>query len=178
MSDRGVWGSGWRASDLFGALSSVWRVGRTLRRAGGLKLAIELLADQVTEASSRREPPRSPLTVVAWDQVPSRLAWFFVVASRGMFGRESCIFESFTCCAGLRRMGYDAEVVVGYEIASSMDRTTPLHAWVELKGVSPLLVDRQAPDKFTPVVRILSVAAVSPDEAVRASTSALESFSA
>jgi hypothetical protein len=52
---------------------------------------------------------------------------------RLVFGMRACFAESFAICAGLRCLGFDSYVVVGY---ASIELFTPtqLHAWVECNG--------------------------------------------
>lgn len=48
-------------------------------------------------------------------------------------GPRACYCQSFAICGGLRRLGHDAEVVVGFERVD-FGALTECHAWVECLG--------------------------------------------
>jgi hypothetical protein len=52
------------------------------------------------------------------------------------FGSPTCLPESLGTAAGLRAVGYPADVVIGYELASIPSLRSPVHAWVEVQGVA------------------------------------------
>jgi hypothetical protein len=53
------------------------------------------------------------------------------------FGPQTCLPESIASAAGLRALGYETEVVIGYEMAPLPSLASPVHAWVTVGG-SPL----------------------------------------
>lgn len=53
--------------------------------------------------------------------------------TRLIFGERACFAESLAICAGLRCLGFDSYVIVGYARVE-MFAPTQLHAWVECDG--------------------------------------------
>lgn len=58
----------------------------------------------------------------------TRIDWFTALC----FGRRQCLFHSMAVCAGLRRLGFDAQVVFGYEYVELRGSPSPVHAWIAL----------------------------------------------
>jgi transglutaminase superfamily protein len=86
-------------------------------------------------------------------ELPTRLAWFFVVLTRALFGHRECLFESVVLAAAFRRMGYDARVVIGHDLAPSFTSDF-MHAWVEVDGEAVTLSDRGNGLQFTRVMAV------------------------
>jgi Transglutaminase-like superfamily len=50
-----------------------------------------------------------------------------------LLGKRACYAESLALCAGLRMIGWDCAVVIGYGCVD-MDTDSNMHAWVEFAG--------------------------------------------
>lgn len=48
------------------------------------------------------------------------------------FGRQRCLLHAIATCAGLRRLGIDATVVVGHQMVEGGRWPSPIHAWVSV----------------------------------------------
>jgi Transglutaminase-like superfamily len=57
---------------------------------------------------------------------------------RTVTGSHRCLHESLAICAGLRRLGFPAQVVIGYPVLELPDGRDELHAWPVL-GPTPLV---------------------------------------
>lgn len=74
---------------------------------------------------SGREPPR---------EFPNRVSWAVTAVARRLPGM-TCLVQSLTAHALLRRRGYRADLRIGVqERASSAARPLEAHAWVECEG--------------------------------------------
>jgi transglutaminase superfamily protein len=112
----------WPASLVWG-----WRAMRAFDRVGARR-AEELLGRVPVPA---RRPAGRETT--AW-RVRARLdADRLRAVLTRLSGPRACYGESFALCGGLRRLGHDAEVVVGFERVS-FGALTECHAWVEVLG--------------------------------------------
>lgn len=86
----------------------------------------------------RQPPPRaagcSAVTGTdSWIDTVEATASTLRRVTRCTFGAKACLFESMMVCGGMRTLGYNACVVVGYETVTSV-RGSPVHAWVEVDG--------------------------------------------
>jgi hypothetical protein len=77
--------------------------------------------------------PRNPGAELAQEDL-EHLAWNLRVMSRFLTGQQRCLPEALCIAAGLRAVGYPADVVVGHE-STAMSIGDRLHAWVEVSGV-------------------------------------------
>jgi hypothetical protein len=91
------------------------------------------------------------------DMLRARLdAAGFRRALRTMVGRRTCLSEAFGIQAGLRSLGTDAQVVVGY-VRVELNSATGFHAWAQLRD-QPLA----EPDEVGSVYHVVKVYGVGP----------------
>jgi hypothetical protein len=102
-----------------------------------------VLSQRVIDHRRARRCPRRP---------PTGLAWFFVALTRALFGQRECLFEAVVLSSALRKMGFDARIVIGHVFAPSSFTDSPMHAWVELGGEAVTLYDRGNDVLFTRVM--------------------------
>jgi len=107
-----VWG--WRATRAFDHGGS--------RRAEEVLRRVPVPAQRPTGGEAAAWRVRARLDADRLRAVLTRLA-----------GPRACYGESFAICAGMRRLGHDAEVVVGFQRVD-FGALTECHAWVELLG--------------------------------------------
>ncbi|MGH3917245.1 MAG: lasso peptide biosynthesis protein [Pseudonocardiaceae bacterium] len=118
------------------------RIGRAFR-GGGLPAALPLLPQidghPQTDRRSQTYRVRALRAQVSEAAVfcARDAAWRLLGLVRTVAGRQLCLHESLSACAGLRRLGFPAEVVIGYPVIEVADGGEELHAWPVL-GDSPL----------------------------------------
>lgn len=147
LAGRTVPPGGWVATaELLPAVIAYLRTGRRFRRAG-LAAAAQLL----TPVSGRRSrlDPDDPATVVCARSAATRLRGI----ARTVAGQRKCLHESLGVAAGLRRLGFPVEVVVGYPVIEAPSGDAELHAWPQLGAAT--VVDRpgNAPLNYVELVR-------------------------
>lgn len=134
LADRRIPPGAWvRTAELPRAVLDYLRVGRRFRTQG-LLAAVRLLPP----VSGRRADldPDDPATVFCARAAAVRL----LGAGRTFGGRHLCLHESLALTAGLRRLGFPVQVVVGYPVIEPRpgeNSGADLHAWPQL-GQTPI----------------------------------------
>lgn len=94
---------------------------------GGMKQAYQLL--QRCLCSQQNEGDSAPLRLLQARQAQTVLrAWIHLVGRA-----HQCLAESFALCAGLRCLGFDCHLFVGYAQIEQYVQF-PTHAWVDYLG--------------------------------------------
>jgi hypothetical protein len=117
-----------RATELPRAVLAYLRVGRRFRQRG-LPAAVQLLPP--VDARRAGLDPDDPATVFCARAAAVRL----LGAGRTLGGRHLCLHESLALAAGLRRLGFPVQVLVGYPVIeprSGENAGADLHAWPQL----------------------------------------------
>ena len=120
-----------------GVVRTIIRAGRAFR-SGGLDAAAPFIARPVPDDETA---PRERAEATAW---------VVKVASQLVFGRQLCLFESVTVCAGMRHLRYPVEIAVGHAMGTSIT-SSPVHAWIAIDDV-PLL-DFEGPEFHFEIAR-------------------------
>ena len=113
-----------RTRELLPAVVTCLRVGRRFRR-NGLAAALELVP---AATGSRSELPRNAQTAFCARSAAARILGL----ARTFAGRHLCLHESLAVTAALRRLGFEAETVVGYPVIEPTGGVEELHAWPQL----------------------------------------------
>lgn len=119
-----------RERELPGATLEYLRIGRVFR-SEGLAAALRVLPPR--RAHAARGGVDAGTAFHARDA-----AWRVMGLARTFGGRHLCLHESLGACAALRRLGFAAQVVIGYPVIELADGGDELHAWPAL-GSMPLV---------------------------------------
>ncbi len=120
---REAWGRRRNLLFIGAGLKAAICVGRRVRESGpAAQLQVLRPANPLRAAQPLTDPP-------------SRLSWFMIQVSRAFHGRQACLFESIVLATALRAMRYDARLLLGHAHAAELT-AAPMHAWVEIDGVS------------------------------------------
>ncbi|PRX51373.1 transglutaminase superfamily protein [Prauserella shujinwangii] len=120
-----------RGRELVAATAAYLRVGRAFRN-GGLTTALPLIPPVNTDRPDRHRNTEAAV-FCARDA-----AWRLLGLARTLGGQHLCLHESLGVCAGLRRVGFPADVVIGYPVIEIASGGEELHAWPAL-GSLPLV---------------------------------------
>lgn len=133
-----------RTSELPAAVVTYLRVGRRFRRDG-------LLA--AVRAIPAPRGPRHDLDPAIAAICARSAAGRVLGLARTVGGRHLCLHESLAVTASLRRLGFEANAVIGYPVIERADGDEELHAWPQVGDV--VVTDRLgvAPLNFVEIVR-------------------------
>ncbi|MFI0420258.1 hypothetical protein C1I98_34210 [Spongiactinospora gelatinilytica] len=109
-------------AEIVRAAPSYLRVGERFRR-GGLAEALP--------AMPALPPDRDPRAGESEEVVfaARSAAWRLHGLGRTLTGTPLCLHESLALCAGLRVLGFQAHVAIGYPVIEKLDDPDELHAW-------------------------------------------------
>jgi hypothetical protein len=133
-----------RTAELLPAVLTYLRVGRRFRRDGLLDAARAIPA-----ARGPRGELHPDLAAAGARSAAGRILGL----ARTLGGRHLCLHESLAITAALRRLGFQAQTIIGYPVIEGADGDEELHAWPQVGEVT--VTDRlgSAPLNFVELVR-------------------------
>lgn len=144
-------------AELVRALVAYLRAGRAFRR-GGLPAALAAVPPEPAHRPARAEVSR---TVVFCAR---SAGWRLLGLARTIAGRHLCLHESLGLCAGLRSLGFPAQVVIGYPVIELPDGKDELHAWTALDAEPINGASIAGPTNYVELVRLPRAADSSLDD--------------
>jgi hypothetical protein len=96
--------------------------------AGQSRLAQETLARVPRLSSFASQLPLSLRIAAARYDLSKLRTWLHL-----LLNDRACYAESFALCAGLRVLGWDCVLAIGYACIT-LNSSTPMHAWLEYEG--------------------------------------------
>jgi hypothetical protein len=134
-----------RTVELGPSVVAYLRTGRRFESAG-LNAALRAMP-------ALRETPRADLEPPLAAFCARSAAGRILGITRTLAGRQLCLHESVGMTAALRRLGFDAQVVIGYPVIEPAGGEEELHAWSQLGDVT--VTDRlgSAPLNFVELMR-------------------------
>jgi len=131
--------------ELLPAVIMYLRVGRRFRRKG-LVAALELVP---TARGPRSALARDVQTAFCARSAAARILGL----ARTLGGRHLCLHEAVAITAALRRLGFEAEAVIGYPVIELASGVEELHAWPQLGEETVTERLGSAPMNFVELVR-------------------------